>query len=124
MDKLCKNDIETDDVEADCGPIEPVRPFHLEDISSEFPSKDIRFRSVESGYGSVNSIHSSLESGLTSDFEKLNLKPRSIEGPKKGDLYDKIDQESVKQKEESGFVVLEHEELLLEIFKPDKDGDS
>lgn len=118
MDKCRKNqDIETDDVEADCGPIERVHPFH--DFSSEVQSKDI-YKSVDSGYGSVNST---LSSGITSDFEKLKL--NSIEeGPSTGELYDKVDEKRKETAEESDFIVLDHEELLFEIFKPDKDGDS
>jgi len=118
-----------DDVEVDCAPIEGIQP--IPDLSKEF-IKDVRFSSVDSGYcDSVKSFNSGIDS-VSDDLEKLKL--GSIEeqyvDEEKTDLYEALDNENAKDKqsganeESANHQIRETEEILLEIFKPDKDGDS
>lgn len=117
-----------DDVEVDCAPIESIQP--IPDLSKEY-IKDVRFSSVDSGYDSVKSFNFGIDS-VSDDLEKLKL--GSIEeqyvDEKKTDLYEALDNENATDKqsgankESANHQIRETEEILLEIFKPDKDGDS
>lgn len=126
MDNKFKEDLEldSDDVEVDCAMIESVHPIPPTDLSKELPTKDIRYTSIESGYGSVTSYNSACDSGLIDGFEKLKLAQINETGP--CDLYDKptIVEPKVGPVLPVPVPDNEHEDLLLEIFKPDKDGDS
>lgn len=112
-----------DDVEVDCAPIESIQP--IPDLSKEY-IKDVRFSSVDSGYDSVKSFNFGIDS-VSDDLEKLKL--GSIEeqyvDEKKTDLYEALDNENATDKQSgANHQIRETEEILLEIFKPDKDGDS
>ncbi|XP_076096985.1 NF-kappa-B inhibitor cactus-like [Mytilus galloprovincialis] len=126
MDNKFKEDLEldSDDVEVDCAMIESVHPIPPTNLSKELPTKDIRYTSIESGYGSVTSYNSACDSGLIDGFEKLKLAQINETGP--CDLYDKptIVEPKVGPVLPVPVPDNEHEDLLLEIFKPDKDGDS
>ncbi|XP_052057488.1 NF-kappa-B inhibitor cactus-like [Mytilus californianus] len=133
MDNKFKEDfeLETDDVEVDCAIIEPVHPIPPADLSKELPTKDIRLSSIDSGFDSVTSYNSAFDSGLINDFAKLKLgKINETENEDPSSLCDLYD-EKVKSNIEEGSKQsveiqenTENEDLLLEIFKPDKDGDS
>lgn len=122
-----------DDVEVDCAPIESIHP--IPDHPSKEFIKDVRFSSVDSGYcDSVKSFNSGIDL-VSDDLEKLKL--GSIEeqyheyvAGEKTDLYEPLDNENAKDEqsganeENANHQIRETEEILLEIFKPDKDGDS
>lgn len=116
-----------DDVETDCAPIEHVHPIPHEHISKE-KIKDVRFNSVDSGYDSHDSVKSlrGIDS-VSDDLEKLKLGTIS---EKCSELYDPVDTQFVENNQSNTDSEIanvesrEKEEIVLQIFKPDKDGDS